>query len=106
VRALSGEFPLAGGSVAAAARLRVARSRQEPLHASGLLRERLREARVDETAFRNVMAAFGVEGDIFGRPLETFSRGQLKKVDLCFSFLEPADLLLWDEPLNWLDYAT
>src|SRR5690606_5619188 len=43
---------------------------------------------------------------IFGRPLETFSRGQLKKVDLCFSFLEPADLLLWDEPLNWLDYAT
>jgi len=44
-----------------------------------------------------------VEGDIFDRPLETFSQGQLKKVDLCRSFLSPAHLLLWDEPLNYID---
>jgi lincosamide and streptogramin A transport system ATP-binding/permease protein len=106
VRALQGELPLTEGTVSIPARLRIAHSSQEPLFATGSLRERLRALGADETAFRNVMAAFGVEGEVFDRPLETFSRGQLKKVDLCFSFLEPADLLLWDEPLNWLDYAS
>ena len=48
----------------------------------------------------------GVEGDVFDRPLETFSEGQRKKVDLCRSFLSPAHLLLWDEPLNYLDIAS
>ena len=31
------------------------------------------------------------------------SPGQRKKIELARSFLTPADLLLWDEPLNFLD---
>jgi lincosamide and streptogramin A transport system ATP-binding/permease protein len=31
------------------------------------------------------------------------SEGQRKKVDLCRSLLAPSHLLLWDEPLNYLD---
>lgn len=44
-------------------------------------------------------------GEIFDQPLETFSRGELKKVDLCRSFCSPAHLLLWDEPINYIDIA-
>ena len=42
-------------------------------------------------------------GELFERPLETFSRGELKKVELCKSFMYPGRLLIWDEPLNYLD---
>ncbi len=45
----------------------------------------------------------GVRGVQLEMPLESFSHGQLKKVDLARSFLTPADLLLWDEPLNFID---
>ena len=67
------------------------------------LRDRLTEEDIEETRFRTLMASFGVEGEIFERPLESFSEGQRKKVDLCRSFLAPTHLLLWDEPLNYLD---
>ena len=47
-----------------------------------------------------------MKGEIFERPLETFSEGELKKVDLARSFLAGADLFLWDEPLNYVDIPT
>ena len=37
------------------------------------------------------------------RPIESMSPGQQKTIELARSFLTPADLLLWDEPLNFLD---
>jgi lincosamide and streptogramin A transport system ATP-binding/permease protein len=52
------------------------------------------------------MGAFGVWGVMFDRPLETFSQGERKKVDLCRSFLSPAHLLVWDEPMNYIDLAS
>ena len=39
----------------------------------------------------------------FDRELETFSEGERKKVDLCRSFLDATNLLLWDEPMNYVD---
>jgi lincosamide and streptogramin A transport system ATP-binding/permease protein len=52
------------------------------------------------------MAALGVQGDALDRTLEALSAGQRKKVELARSFMAPADLLLWDEPLNFLDIDT
>ena len=49
------------------------------------------------------MAALGVRGAQLEQPIESFSLGQLKKVDLARSFIAPAHLLLWDEPLNYVD---
>ena len=103
---LAGQIAPAAGRVALAAHLRVIRAHQTPLWQRGSLREQLRGAGIDESHFRGVMGVLGVEGEVFDRPLETFSEGQRKKVDLCRSFLEPAHLLLWDEPLNYLDIAS
>jgi len=64
------------------------------------------EGGFDETEFRTVLALLGVKGEIFERDLATFSEGELKKVDLCRSFLGGADLFIWDEPLNYLDIVT
>ena len=49
------------------------------------------------------MGVMGAWGELFERPLETFSKGQIKKIELCRSFINPADLFIWDEPLNNLD---
>ncbi|MBL7033250.1 MAG: ABC-F family ATP-binding cassette domain-containing protein [Candidatus Delongbacteria bacterium] len=101
--AIAGEITPVNGSIRLPAYLELLRAYQQPLWQTGLLREQLRVAGLDETRFRQILAVLGAEGDIFERPLETFSQGQLKKVDLCRSFISPAHLLLWDEPLNYID---
>jgi lincosamide and streptogramin A transport system ATP-binding/permease protein len=81
----------------------VSYSRQNPLWERGLLRDLIRKENIDETKFRNIMGVMGAWGELFERPLETFSKGQIKKIELCRSFMNPADLFIWDEPLNNLD---
>ena len=49
------------------------------------------------------MAELGVRGALLERPMESLSQGQLKKIDLARSIIAPADLLIWDEPLNFID---
>ncbi|MXY58434.1 MAG: ABC-F family ATP-binding cassette domain-containing protein [Gammaproteobacteria bacterium] len=81
----------------------VARTFQHPEWTSGLLRDRLRDAGIDESRLRQIMASLGVRGRVLDGRIEDFSHGQQKKVDLARTFLTEADLLLWDEPLNFID---
>lgn len=94
------------GLVALPQWLRTIVVRQWPVWTSGTLRDHVREAEIDETRFRTILASFNVSGDVFDRPLETFSFGQWKKIDLCRSFLDPAHLFIWDEPMNGMDVET
>lgn len=103
LRAVSGELQPSEGMIYHRPYITVERSYQDPLWQSGHLRDHLRYEGVDETRFRNIMAALGVTGEIFDRPLDTFSRGERKKVDLCRSFLREGHLWLWDEPMNYID---
>ena len=48
------------------------------------------------------MGSFVVAGKVFDRLLETFSQGQLEKVDLTRFLLTDADMQIWDEPLNYI----
>jgi len=106
LRAVDGSIRPDSGFVHLPGFLRIARSYQSPLWSDGYLRDHLRAAGIDETRFRQIMGAFGVWGEMFDRPLETFSQGERKKVDLCRSFLSPAHLLVWDEPMNYIDLAS
>jgi lincosamide and streptogramin A transport system ATP-binding/permease protein len=84
----------------------VSRVRQQPLWRRGALRDHLARMGLEESAFRQIMAALGVRGPVLDGPLETLSAGQLRKVELARSLCRPADLYLWDEPLNHLDMQT
>ena len=98
------EAPLAfEGTLTRPARLDIARVCQQPRWTTGLLSDHLAAEGMDESRFRQVMAALGVRGAALERRLESMSPGQRKKIELARSFLLPADLLLWDEPLNFLD---
>jgi lincosamide and streptogramin A transport system ATP-binding/permease protein len=103
LQTLCGERAPGAGRVTRTAGVRLCRAHQRPHWQTGRLADHLRGAGVDETRFRNVLGVLGMEGEAFDRPLETFSEGERKKADLCLSFLAPADLWVWDEPLNYLD---
>ena len=101
---LLGGAPLVfDGTFTRPARLDIARVRQHPGWTTGSLSEHLVAAGMDESRFRQIMAALGVRGATLERRLESMSPGQRKKIELARSFLSPADVLLWDEPLNFLD---
>ncbi len=103
---ISGRVEIQRGKIYKPERLIITRAYQNPLWNNGMLREHLIEYGMDETRFRNILGSLGVSGEVFNRPLETFSEGERKKVDLCRSFLTASDLLLWDEPLNYIDLIT
>ncbi|MEE2914399.1 MAG: hypothetical protein VX745_07005 [Pseudomonadota bacterium] len=48
------------------------------------------------------MGSFVAAGEMFDRLIETFSQGQLEKVDLTRFLLTDADMQIWDEPLNYI----
>ena len=48
------------------------------------------------------MGSFVVAGEVFDRLPETFSQGQLEKVDLTRFLLNDADMQIWGEPLNYI----
>jgi len=101
--AICGELTPTGGSISQAAHIRFDRAFQYPLWSQGLLQSHIDAAGIDETRFRQLLGTLEVRGNVFDRPLETFSEGQRKKVDLCRTLVSEVDYLLWDEPMNYID---
>ncbi|MEJ2089449.1 MAG: ATP-binding cassette domain-containing protein [Gammaproteobacteria bacterium] len=86
--------------------VRISRASQLPRWRSGHLGARLATEGLDEARFRQIMAALGVRGTLLELPLDKLSQGQLKKIELARSLIEPAHLMIWDEPLNYIDVET
>ena len=101
--AICGGVPVHTGLVRRPAHVTLARGFQQPLWRDGALGDHLASAGLDETRFRQLMGVLGIEAGVFDRDLATYSQGQQKKVDLCRTLLAGADVLLWDEPLNYVD---
>ncbi len=83
--------------------LRIAESFQEPLWKDGLLDTLLQETGVNTHVFRTILAYFNMQREYFERPLETFSQGELKKIDIARALAQENHLLIMDEPLNYMD---
>ncbi|MCB1646140.1 MAG: ABC-F family ATP-binding cassette domain-containing protein [Pseudomonadales bacterium] len=94
------------GSVVMPGHIRIAEAFQQPLWRDGFLRDHLQNAGIDEVQFRQYMGVLNIDRDIFDTPMSAFSRGELRKTDLIRSLMTPSDLLIWDEPLNYLDLTT
>lgn len=103
LNALAGSVPPAAGAVHRPGYVTVAQASQQPLWRHGDLRQRLRDAGLEESRFRQLLGVLGVDADACERDLASLSDGQRKKIDLCRTLMAGADLLLWDEPLNYVD---
>ena len=62
-----------------------------------------REHDLDRSLFCAILRQLDFERVQFLKNMEEYSEGQKKKVLLAASFLTPAHLYIWDEPLNYID---
>lgn len=103
LRAIQGQLPYTG---TIRCRTNFSSLSQQDEWSQGLLRDQLRREEIDETRFRQLLGSLDVRGDVFEQPLESLSHGQRKKAALCRSLLNSSGLLIWDEPMNYLDVDT
>lgn len=83
--------------------LRISYVRQNYEDNYGTLVEFSEKRGLDYQAFLNNLHKLGMEREVFQNRIEHMSMGQRKKVELAKSLAEPAELYIWDEPLNYLD---
>lgn len=69
----------------------------------GTLKEFTQKRDLDYTLLLTLLKKLSFERHTFDVLLENMSLGQQKKVELVASLATPAELYLWDEPLNYLD---
>lgn len=59
-----------------------------------------------ESTIRSVLHQLGFSQAAIGKPVSTLSGGETVKVALALTFLRPANVLVLDEPTNFLDLTT
>ncbi|WOO35077.1 ATP-binding cassette domain-containing protein [Anaerocolumna sp. AGMB13020] len=87
--------------------LQITESLQEPLWKEGYLKTHLAEETGEDemrvALFTDLCRLFELPESLFERPLETFSRGELKKIEVARALSLGNHLILFDEPLNYMD---
>mgnify|MGYP004468417709 CR=1 FL=1 len=102
LRALAGHFTGEGTGTLTQPQLALSWVRQQ-IDNRGTLAAFATARHLDYQALLNNLKKLGLERASFTTPIELMSMGQQKKVELAASLVTPANLLIWDEPLNYLD---
>ncbi|MBM7709680.1 ribosomal protection-like ABC-F family protein [Enterococcus lemanii] len=59
--------------------------------------------KINEEQFLNQIRKLGVERHVFNNKIEHMSQGQQKRIEIAKALVTPANIFIWDEPLNYLD---
>lgn len=104
IKALFGQFTgKITGDISLAHGIKISCVRQDYATNHGTLREFAQQNHLAYDQFLNILRKLGMERASFTVPIEQMSMGQQKKVELARSLATPANLYVWDEPLNYLD---
>lgn len=79
---------------------------QSTEHLKGTLKEFAKNNKVDESIFKAMLSKMGFSNLEFESDISKMSEGQKKKVLIAKSISEPANIYIWDEPLNYIDILT
>lgn len=79
---------------------------QSTEHLKGTLKEFAQNNKVDESIFKAMLSKMGFTNLEFETDISKMSEGQKKKVLIAKSISEPANIYIWDEPLNYIDILT
>jgi len=92
-----------GGLLEVAGGLKISWIPQGTAHLKGTLEEYIRQEGVEEALMKALLRKLDFPRGQFGKPLESYSEGQKKKVLIAGSLCQQAHLYIWDEPLNYID---
>ena len=83
--------------------LKISYVSQGTSHLSGKLNDFIRDNKIDEVLFKAILRKMDFEKEQFKKTIDSYSKGQKKKVLLAKSICEQANIYIWDEPLNYID---
>jgi lincosamide and streptogramin A transport system ATP-binding/permease protein len=92
----TGEFALGSG-------LHISYVSQDTSDLRGSLTQYALESGIDESLFKAILRKLDFSRVQFEKDMKDFSGGQKKKTLLARSLCEKSHLLIWDEPLNFID---
>ncbi len=103
IKLLCGEDVPHTGTLKTASGLAVSYIPQSAEGLSGTLRDYAEHCGIDESLFKSILRKLEFQRTQFEKRMEDFSEGRKKKVLIARSLCEKAHLLVWDEPLNFID---
>lgn len=103
IKLICGEDIPYTGSVEKGSQLKISYVSQDTSFLHGSLTEYALENDIDESLFKAVLRKLDFSRIQFEKDMGDFSGGQKKKVLIAKSLCERAHLLIWDEPLNFID---
>lgn len=102
LKLLSGELEPAEGSIDLRYGVRIAVIHQEPVWERGALGELVTDKDQLER-IQQLCKTFDLSHEVLKRPIETYSSGERKKIEIARCFADQNQIILMDEPLNYMD---
>lgn len=103
LKAILGTLPIQSGRIDLADDIKLVYSSQIPRWQKGFLLDRMKEEGIERHWFQMVLNYFDIGERYYSRPIESFSEGEKKKIDIARSLMGTEHILVWDEPLNYVD---
>ena len=91
------------GELKIGSRLQISYVSQDTSNLKGDLSDFAIEHNIDESLFKAILRKLDFQRVQFDKDMSKFSGGQKKKVLIAKSLCEKSHLLIWDEPLNYID---
>ncbi len=91
------------GNLLVGSGLKISYVPQDPSFLGGDLSDYAAREQIDESLFKTILRKLDFSRAQFEKDMRDFSFGQKKKVLIAKSLCERAHLLVWDEPLNYVD---
>ncbi|BCG59303.1 Lsa family ABC-F type ribosomal protection protein [Paenibacillus sp. URB8-2] len=103
IKLICGENINYTGTFRKGSQLKISYVSQDTSHLQGNLSDFARINGIDESLFKSILRKFDFSRVQFDKDISAFSGGQKKKVLIAKSLREKVHLLIWDEPLNFID---
>ena len=103
IKLICGEPLQYTGEVHVGSGLKISYISQDTSHLTGTLWDFCRENGLDASLMLAMLRKLDFRREQFDIAMQNFSAGQKKKVLIAKSLMEKAHLLIWDEPLNYID---
>lgn len=103
IKILLGELSQTAGEFKINNDVKISYVSQSDFDISGTLSDYARANHIEFDLFLAILNKLDFNSALYSYPIETYSKGQIRKVQIAKSLCERAHLYIWDEPLNYID---